>query len=167
VRNSEPLPPTPEISSSADFVKAIHWGVQQAFDNQARRLLWLDPHFSDWPLSSAALIADLQAWLALPQRQLLMVALDYQAMQLRHARFVSWRRDRSHQVDLLTPAHEDRAELPTLALDDKNTCVQLFDRVHWAGRCGSDARETRRLNQQFDALVQRSGTGFPVTTLGL
>ncbi len=158
---------TPVITSAAEFGVSVAWCVRQALAHQSRRLLWIDPDFADWPLSEPALLGDLQRWLTLPQRQLLMLALDFQALHRCHARFVGWRRDRTHQVELLSPAAEDVTELPTLAIDDSRTTVQLLDRQHWRGRCALDARQARRLNQQFDALLQRSGPGLATTTLGL
>ena len=155
------------ITSRAEFREAIVWSVQEAVAHKTRRLIWIDPDFTDWPLSEPALLDGLQRWLTLPQRQLLILALDYPIFQRCHSRFLAWRKTRAHQVELLTPAAEDRADLPTLALDGSRVSVQLFDRLHWQGRCDVNPREAHRLNEQFDALLQRSGPGLPVTTLGL
>lgn len=155
------------ITSRAEFREAIVWSVQEALAHKTRRLIWIDPDFSDWPLSEPALIDGLQRWLALPQRQLLILALDYQSFQRCHSRFLAWRKTRAHQVELLTPAAEDLADLPTLAMDGSRFSVQLLDRLHWQGRMDVNPREAHRLNKQFDALLQRSGPGLPVTTLGL
>ena len=157
----------PSITTRAEFQAAICWGVEQAAARGARRLLWLDADYRDWPLDDARLLAALGDWLHRPQRRLVMLARDWSQMRVRHARFCAWRGLWSHAVDTRTPPDDELAVVPTLLLDDSQVLVHLTDPIHWRGRCGLDPRETSLLYAEFDALAQRSEPDFPVTQLGL
>lgn len=157
----------PGVGSRAEFVAAIHWGLQQAAARGARRLLWIDGDFRDWPLDESALLAGLAQWLHLPQRRLVMIARDWSQMRARHPRFCAWRRMWSHALDMRSPPQDEAGLLPTLLLDDTRVLVRLSDALHWRGRCGLDPRESTLLFAEFDALAQRSDPDFPVTQLGL
>ena len=164
---AQPQDTPPSVRGAAEFSAAIHWSVCSAIAAGARRILWVDNDFADWPLNDATLLDPLHDWLMQPQRRLQLLALSYELMPQRYARFVAWRRDRSHVVDMLAPPEDESIALPTLAVDDGRVSVRLFDRVHWRGRCSLDAPDASRIHEQFDALLQRSGPGFPVTQLGL
>ncbi len=163
----QPSASPPLIGSRGEFLAAIAWGWQSAVAQGARRMMWIDNDFSDWPLDDAALLEGLGDWLHRPQRRLVMLARDWSSMRPTHARFCAWRPAYAHAVETRTPDDEDAAELPTMLLDDTRVCVRLVDRVHWRGRCSLDARDTRLLFAEFDALAQRSSHDFPVTRLGL
>lgn len=160
-------PAVPAISSRAGFCAAVSWGVQAAMARGARKLLWVDPDYDDWPLDDPALLDSLTQWLHRPQRRLVMLARDWRSMPQRHARFCAWRRHYTHALETRTPDLDDAPTLPTLLIDDTGVCVRLNDRVHWRGRCGLDAGETRLLYTEFDVLAQRSTPDFPVNQVGL
>lgn len=156
----------PEVRTRADFVRAVHWGVQAAVERGARRLWFTDPDFADWPLNDPDLLALLSPWLRLPQRQLVLLAERYDEVVRHQPRFVAWRRDWAHAVVAWTP-QDTPADLPTWLLDDGPVCVVLADRVRWRGRCALDPREVHLRRQEVDAVLQRSESAFPVNQLGL
>lgn len=157
----------PTIGSRAEFRAAILWGLQQSVARGARRLLWIDGDFRDWPLDDPALLELLGEWLHRPQRRLVMIARDWSQMRPHHPRFCAWRRMWSHALETRSPPEDEAGLLPTLLLDDTRVLVRLSDALHWRGRCGLDPRESSLLFTEFDALAQRSDADFPVTQLGL
>jgi hypothetical protein len=159
--------PVPAITTRAEFVAALQWGLHTALARGARQLLWCDPGFADWPLDDGAWLAALQGWLRLPKRQLTLLAADYADVARRHPRFAGWRRDWAHAMACWQPPDDLATEVPTLLLDDTGVSVHLIDAVHWRGRASVDQRSASLWRERIDALLQRSGHAFPVNTLGL
>ena len=157
----------PKIDSRSAFGTGLRWGFDTAFARDARRIVCVDRDFAEWPLDDPALLDALAAWLRRPKRRLVLLADHFDAMPRCHPRFVRWRADWSHAIDAFAPPPEDRAELPTLLVDDGPVCVQLLDAVHWRGRCELDARHAQLWRENLDALLQRSVPAFPVSQLGL
>jgi len=157
----------PRILSRADFAAALLWGVQSATARAARKMWWVDPDFSDWPLGEPQLLQALTSWLRLPQRRLMLLAADFEEVPRRHPRFDRWRVDWSHAIEAWTPPGEMAVALPHLLLDDGPMCVQVFDTHHWRGRASMDLRIASLLRQEVDAVLQRSEPAFPVRQLGL
>jgi len=164
---SPALPPPPPIGSRAEFEAALLWAARAAVARGARRIHLLDAEFAAWPLGDAGLLTALTAWLRLPQRRLVMLARDYEALPRLHARFVAWRRDWVHAVDTLALPQDVQLELPTLFVDDGPVSVQLIDPVHWRGRASLDERTATLWRESVDALLQRSEAAFPAHHLGL
>ena len=81
-------------------------------------MLWVDTDFADWPLDDPALLQRLTDWLRLPQRQLVLLASDYDDLRRRRARFVACYRLWSHAISAFGPAEDDVAQLPCLLLAD-------------------------------------------------
>ena len=156
----------PLMTSRAEFVAAVHWGVQAAAERGARRLCFVDPNFADWPLESPALLELLTTWLRLPQRQVVLLAETFEEVVRFKPRFVVWRRSWAHAIQAWSP-HDLPANLPTVLVDDGPVCVVLADRLHWRGRAAADARDAQRQREQIDAVLQRSEPAFPVNNLGL
>ena len=163
----DPLPAQGVIDSRSAFVAAVHAGVQQALQRRARRMLWCDRDFADWPLDDPELLQRLSDWLRLPQRQLLLLASDYEVLRRDRARFVAWYRRWSHAVSARAPASDDLADLPCLLLADRTVLVQVQDKTHWRGRISGEPAALQACRERTDALLQRSQAAFPVTTLGL
>ncbi len=159
--------PPPSIASKADFGAAVLWALQASVAAGARRIVWVDPDFADWPLDEPALHDALAAWLRQPGRRLVLLAADYGAAPRLHPRFVAWRRSWSHAVEAWTPADDATTELPMLAIDDGGICVHVLDSQRWRGRAVVDLRATRLWRDQVDAVLQRSEAAFPIHTLGL
>ena len=84
------------IESRADFVAAVHDTVSLALAGATRRMVWVDADFAEWPLNEPALLQALTNWVRLPQRQLVLLAADYDDLRRRHARFTAWVRLWSH-----------------------------------------------------------------------
>lgn len=160
-------PPLSALRSQADVAAAMQWSIGHALDTRARLLTWLDPDFSAWKLDDPALIEGLTRWLRLPQRRLVLLAHDYGVLERSHPRFVTWRRDWAHAVDAYTPSDNTDARLPTLWIDDRQLCLQVFDARSWRGRLSIDERAVRQWHDEIDALMQRCEPAFPVRHLGL
>jgi hypothetical protein len=160
-------PPLSALRSQADVQAALRWAVHHALDTRSRRLLWLDPDFSAWPLDDATLIDSLTAWLRLPQRRLVLLAHQFGTLERLHPRFVAWRRTWAHAVDAWTPSEGIAVRLPSLLIDDQRLCLQVFDTTQWRGRLSLDERAVHQWHDEIDALLQRCEAAFPVRPLGL
>jgi hypothetical protein len=157
----------PVIDTRSSFAEALRWGFGRAIEGGARRITCVDPQFAEWPLDDAALLSRLAGFLRLPGRRLVLLAADFEALARRHARFDAWRADWAHATESFTPPEEDRFELPTLLVDDRDTVVELFDAVRWRGRATAEAQAARTAREGADALLQRSAPAYPVKRLGL
>jgi hypothetical protein len=155
------------ISSRADFVAAVQRVVTGAAARGARRLVFVDTDFADWPLDDPAGLAALGAWLLLPGRQLVLLADSFDALPRSRPRFTAWRRDWVHSIEARSPAEPGIRPLPTWALDDGHFGLLLQDKRQWRGRVVAEARELRQAHEQIDAILQRSVPAFPATTVGL
>jgi len=157
----------PPLLSRADFMAAIPWCVGQAAVGQARRLVFCDPDFLDWPLDDPILLEALGTWLRQPQRRLVLLAASFDELQRRRPRFVAWRRTYAHAIEALLPAEDLAPALPTLLLDDGVLCLHLSDKRLWRGRITLESTRARAWRDRIDAVLQRSEPGFPATALGL
>lgn len=155
------------IDSRGAFVSAVHEAVELALARRVRRMLWVDDDFADWPLDDPALLQRLTDWLRLPQRQLVLLASDYEDLRRRRARFLACYRLWSHAISAHGPAEDDAAQLPCLLLADRTLLVQLLDKTHWRGWTSNEPASLRAWHERTDALLQRSAPTFPVTTLGI
>ena len=160
-------PPLSALRSQAEVAEATRWLVRHAVAQRARRLTWLDPDFSIWPLGDPDLLDALTAWLRLPQRRLVLVAHGYAQVERQHTRFVTWRRNWAHAVDAWSPSEGIEVRLPSLLFNDESLCLQVFDSSHWRGRLSVDERAVRQWHDETDALLQRCEAAFPVRHLGL
>jgi hypothetical protein len=160
-------PPLSALRSQADVAAAMRWSMGHALATRARRLTWLDPDFASWSLSDPALLEGLAAWLRLPQRRLVLLAHQYGTLERGHPRFVNWRRDWAHAIDVFAPSEGTEARLPTLWIDDRQLCLQVFDTTQWRGRLSLDESTVRQWHDEIDALLQRCEAAFPVRHLGL
>lgn len=160
------LPPI-EIDTRAAFRAAVGAAVDAALARNARTLLWVDPDFADWPLDDPHLLAALTGWLQRPLRRLVLLAGGYELLARTHPRFAAWHADWAHAIDAREPSDLPGSELPTLLLDDGPVSLELWDRVRWSGRAGSDAAAARAARDRIDAVLQRSVAGWAVRPLGL
>ena len=162
--------PPPAIDGRASFVAALRWGFDVAIAGDARRIVCVDPGFGDWPWDDAALLAALTTWLRRPQRRLVLLARDFEALQRRCPRFNAWRVDWSHALEAWQPPEELARELPTVLVGEGGegaVCVHLVDALHWRGRASLDTRVARQWCDELDALLQRAERALAVRTLGL
>lgn len=164
---ADPAPQQRPIESRSEFIAALHDAVDQAVVRGARRMVWVDSNFAEWPLEDPALLQRLTDWLRLPQRQLQLLAADYDDMRRRRARFVAWYRHWSHAVNAFSPCADDVAELPCVLWAERAALVYLLDPLRWRGWVVADALQQRQWRDRIDAILQRSEPAFPATTLGL
>lgn len=154
------------IDTRAAWNEAVVWALQAALARSARRILLVDPDFAHWPLGEPAVLALLQAFVRMPQRQLLLMASNFDEVPRKHPRFVAWRRDWAHAVSAWTPP-EGAAALPGLLLDDGPVLLQRLSLQPLRARAALDPAEARRWREQTDAFLQQSSPAFPAHTLGL
>jgi hypothetical protein len=159
--------PPPAVDSRAAFQAAVVQSPPLAATAGARRMRWVGADFADWPLDDERLLQGLGRWLRLPQRELVLVGADFEAIAQRRPRFMAWYRDWTHAVQAWTPLAAEDRELPTLLLIDGAAVLQVFDRRHWRARWGEGVAEVQPWWHQIDALLQRCAPALPATTLGL
>ncbi|HMO48613.1 MAG TPA: hypothetical protein PKB14_21625 [Rubrivivax sp.] len=159
--------PAGAIDSRGAFAASLHEALAAALARRARRMVWVDPDFSGWPLDDAAWLQRLGEWLRLPQRRLLLLASDFDGLRQRCPRFVAGYRLWSHAIAASSPLPEDAVELPSLLLAEGTVLVQLLDKSLWRGWSSSEPAALRSCQERVDALQQRAAPAFPVTTLGL
>jgi hypothetical protein len=157
----------PLIDSRDSYALAVAWGFQAAIERGARRIVCADNDFSVWPWDDPAMLDKLSAWLRLPQRSLVLIARDFNAVPRCHPRFNRWRRDWMHAVSAWQVPPDWSHEIPTLLVADHAVSVQLIDRIHWRGRAQLDERVAHQWREGIDAVLQRSEPAFAVRTLGL
>jgi hypothetical protein len=155
------------IDSRSAFAAAVNDALDAALEQRARRMVWVDADFADWPLDDASVLQRLADWLRLPQRRLVLLANDFEALRLRRPRFVAHYRLWSHAIAAFTPAQDTPVELPGLLLVDDVRLLQLFDKAPWRGDTSSEPATLRAAVERVDAWLQRSEPAFPATTLGL
>ncbi len=161
-----PSTDTSLIDTRQAFVAALHAALDLALAQRARRMFWADADFADWPLEDAAALQRLGDWLRLPQRQLVLLAAQPEALR-RRARFMQAYRLWSHALSVFAPAADDAAALPCLLLAEDTVCVHVLDKPRWRGRSSQVPAELRMAHENLDALLQRSEPALPVTLLGL
>ena len=104
------------------FVAAVHQAMALAAARQARRMIWVDADFADWPIDDAGLVQALGDWLRLPQRRLQLLAVDPEALRRRCPRFMSLYRLWSHAIEVFAPAADDVPGWPCLLLVEEAPC---------------------------------------------
>lgn len=157
----------PVIDSRAAFHAALGWGFEQAVGQGAKQIVCADPDFADWAWDDAPRLSMLSAWLRQPQRRLVLLARQYEAMPRRWPRFCTWRRDWVHAMSAWQPPQDWDVEIPALLVADRGVSVHLIDPVHWRGRASLEARAAFLWRERIDAVLQRSEPAFSVGTLGL
>lgn len=135
--------------------------------SEAREIFLCDPDFADWPLGERSVVSLFDAW-ALSHRRLVVIACGFDDLARRHPRWVAWRQRWSHVVDCRLLGDVEASACPSLLHAPKVCTLRRLD-VHRHRGVYSEGDEPvdRAVRAQFDALLQRSEPGFPVTTLGL
>jgi hypothetical protein len=156
-----------DITTPAEFADALLASVEAALARDARRLVWIDPDFVQWPLDRAPLIDNLGGWLRRPSRRLVLLGGCYDRLERTHPRFTQWRTQWSHAIDAREPSDMAGEDLPTLLLDDGPTVLELWQRDPPRGRAGQDAAAAAAARDRTDAALQRSASAWPTRPLGL
>ncbi len=155
------------FEGAPEFGRLLYQALRHAESAGARRLCWSDGDFAAWPLGEPGWISMLTRWARAGNRELVMIASDYRAVQRLHPRFATWRRDWSHLVQCLVPDEARTEPAPTLWVDSTDQVLRVFDREHFRGRAGFDRVDRQRAREDFDAILQRATPGFAAATLGL
>ena len=153
------------------FVAALREAIITAAAQGCREMFWLDASFVDWPLSDVEVLAALSSW-ARPPHGLHLLALDFEALRLRHPRFVAWRTAYGHcvqarAVDPDLAASFNSGGAPAAALLAAPLSLRLFETQNWRGAVSLAPQDVLRTRERFDAMAQRSCESFAATTLGL
>ena len=160
------------FNGRAACATALRECIVKATAKGCREMFWMDASFVDWPLSDAGVLQALMAW-ARPPRYLHLLALDFQALSLRHPRFVAWRATYGHCVQAravdteLAAMFTSGAPAALMLASPSPLSLRLFDTQSWRGAVSSDPLDALRARERFDAMAQRSSESFAATTLGL
>lgn len=152
-----------------EIAVAIEALLLDALQSGARRIVLLDPDFTQWPLSSPALLDALRDWGRLGARRLEMAAPDWHACARRHARLLAWRKGFDHLLDIRQfDPNEAGSEWPTALLAVQGgASLRVLDLEHGRARWSRHGPDRQIALELFDAIAQRSSPGWPLTTLGL
>jgi hypothetical protein len=160
------LPQPRAIGSRAAFVAALQESLSDALTRGARSMFWVDSDFADWPLDDAQWLQQLADWLRLPQRRLVLLAAEPEALRLR-SHFMACYGLWTHAIGVQAPAPEDLPGLPRLLLAERTVGLQVQDKRHWRGELSVEPATLRQWRERVDALLQRSEPALPFTILGL
>ncbi|MEO5733771.1 MAG: hypothetical protein ABIN96_10915 [Rubrivivax sp.] len=159
--------PAPSIDSRAEFIAALRWGFDAACSAAGRRIVCCSADFADWPLDEPALLAQLTAWLRLPQRRLVLLSADFDPVPRLHPRFADWRRDWVHAVEAWQPVPEQGLRLSCLLCSDGEISVERLDEAQGRGRAAVNARSAHQHMRRLDALLQHCSPAWAGRQLGL
>jgi hypothetical protein len=145
--------------------------VLAACASQARRILMLDPNMLDWPLSDPEVLDAIAHWGRAGGR-LELLAPDFTQAARYHARFHQWRMKWDH---LLRIGSFDEGEAgpgwPTSMLivvgGEAAGVLRVLDFEAWRAVLSRQATDRQAALEQFDAIAQRSGPSWPLSTVGL
>lgn len=154
------------ITSRSEFLDAVRSALREAADASARFVFLSDPDFAQWPLNEREVIDTLGQW-AHSNRLLTLLAEHFDVVAQRHPRWVAWRRNWSHVVNCQQADAADSSHISTQLLVPGHVVVRLVDRAHYRGSVSRTAADLLEAQEAIDALLQRSESSFPVTTLGL
>ncbi|XHS76808.1 hypothetical protein ACFJGW_13835 [Burkholderiaceae bacterium UC74_6] len=137
----------------------------------SREIFCIADDFVDWPWSDVAVVEALTQW-ARRGRTLHLMGKGFENMRERHPRFVRWRTTYDHCVDAREHEVESMdSRTPKAGVFEaggpERLSLRLFDEGHYRGAVNVDAGDALRLQEWFDVLLQRSGSAFPASTLGL
>jgi hypothetical protein len=110
--------PSSLITSRSEFHAALRLAFVEAAAQGSRELWLCDNDFGDWPLGERAVIEQLSLWAA-SSRKMTLVALTFDEVSRRHARWVQWRQQWSH----MSPAAPTRS----LKLASFRLCFLLWE----------------------------------------
>jgi hypothetical protein len=152
-----------------DISEALEALLLQALQSDTRRIVLLAPDFTAWPLSSVPVLDALQAWGRRGARRLEMAAPDWTASARRHSRFLAWRRGFDHLLDIRQfDASEVGPDWPTALLAAQGgVALRVLELEDGRAVWNHSATDRQFALELFDAILQRSGPGWPLTTLGL
>ena len=153
-----------------DSRSGFHAAVREAFAalsvSACSEVVICDTDFADWPLGEISVIDSLSNW-ARPSRKLTVYAQNFDEVQRRHPRWVTWRRQFAHAVQCRVVEPLEQGHMPCLFTARGGLTIRMFDSVRFRGTLCASAADAVLAQEMIDAISQRSGEGFAVTTLGL
>lgn len=153
------------FSGPGEFAALVRDALATAAAQGWRELFLCDADFSDWPLGERAVVQSLNDW-AEAGRKFTMLAVSYDDVYRRHARFVTWRKTWSHLVECRVCRAGHKNDLPSV-LWSPVWAFQRLDPVRSVGFAGSDAARRTLMREQLSEQLLNSSPGFAATTLGL
>lgn len=150
----------------SDALRDLFLALPQVPTGAGRDLWMVGEWFEAWPLDEPAVLDALSQWIKPAGRRLHIAGGDFEAVQRRHPRFATWRRDRGHLIDAWQPAQTERVVLGPLLLAP-HQALELLEVERWSARSVRDPSALRALRDGVAALLHRCESGWPVTTLGL
>lgn len=130
-----------------------------------RELILCDTDFAEWPLGERDLAQLLHSWSRAGGRASLL-ALDYRPLQARQPRWVEWRRQWSHAIEVRRGLQASASGWPS-AMWSPAGCLErpTGDHSPWLG--STRPERIAALRQRLQALWDQAVPAFPATTLGL
>ena len=163
--SAAPAAPSTRFAGRTEFQQRVRDLLAQAAQQAWQELILADADFADWPLGERAVAESLQAW-SKSGRKLVMMAIHYDEVQRRHARFVTWRRTWSHIVECWRCSSAERTDFPSALWTPSMALIRL-EPEHCTGLYTAEARRRTELKEQLAEWQRKSSPGFPASTLGL
>ncbi len=154
------------IAGREAFQAAVREALAEAAAAGWREIWLCDADFVRWPLGERGVIDSLTRW-AGAHRRLTLLALDYDEVSRRHARFAQWRRQWVHVVHCRALQELQSNDVPVLLHAPGGLTLRLFDPLRFLGTVSRDAADGVSAREEIDAISQRSTEAFPATTVGL
>ncbi|MBN8486288.1 MAG: hypothetical protein J0M20_00940 [Burkholderiales bacterium] len=148
----------------ADALTRLVGGLDAA---RVTRLCWVTQDPLSWPWEHPTLLEALSAWLRPPGRQWQWLGVDFEPLRQGAPRLTRWRATWGHRLQCL--AAEDASALGgrECLLAQGFGLIERWPGADCRGRISTDPRELVLVSRWFDAVSQRAGVTFPVTTVGI
>lgn len=153
------------FTGRTEFTDLIRQAFAMAAAQGWREIILCDATFEDWPLGERAVTQALNDW-SRSGRKLTILAKNYDELQRRHARFVSWRRTWGHIVECRASAAIPADDVPS-ALWSPGWVFERLDQQRCAGLAGSEVARRVALKERLREQLLRSSPAFAASTLGL
>ncbi|PPE68887.1 hypothetical protein IS481_11555 [Caldimonas thermodepolymerans] len=154
------------FESRSQFQDELRAAFELAATQGAREIWLCDVDYADWPLGERAVVDSLARW-AHSHRRLRVLALHFDEIVRRHARWVNWRRDWAHIVECRSIENLRPEQVPRAWLAPGLHGVRLLDDRLYRGVAENRAASMLRAAEALDELWHQGTDAFPVYTLGL
>jgi hypothetical protein len=154
------------IDGRNGFQAAVRAALAEAASAGWRDIWLCDADFAHWPLGERGVVDSLTGWVG-TQRRLTLLALHYDEVSRRHARWVQWRRQWAHAVHCRAVQQLRADDVPVLLHATGGLTLRLLDPPRYRGTASRLVADGVRARELIDAILQHSAEAFPATTLGL
>ena len=155
-----------QLDGRSQFHAAVRAALAEAAAEGWRELWFSDPDFANWPLGERSVIESLTQW-AGAQRRLTVLALHYDEISRRHARWAHWRRQWAHVVHCRALQELQADDVPVMLFAPGALTLRLLDPLRYRGTTSRQVSDGVQASELIDAISQRSVEAFPASTLGL